>query len=191
MDPNDDLRSKVADYSAEEWHHIASERELKHYHATNRYCGSCGAETRPGDGLALVCSGCGRLIFPGISPAIVVLVTRDDKALLVHARTFRDPVYALVAGFVEPGESLEECVAREVMEETGLEIGHIKYQGSQAWPFPSQIMMGFTAKWKSGEIEFRDGELSAGGWFSRDSAPRLARRGSISRRLIDEWLGEG
>ena len=182
------LREQVGRMSPEEWRRVSAERELEHYRNVNRFCGSCGAEVRPGEGLQLLCTGCGREIFPSISPAIVVLVRRGEKALLVHARNFKRPMYALVAGFVEPGETLEECVAREVAEETGLVIGNIAYAGSQSWPFPSQLMIGFHADWKEGEIEFHDGELSDGGWFSRENPPVLPLPGSLSRRLIDEWL---
>ena len=186
---NRPLRERVAEFSKEEWRKLAAKKELEHFRSSNKFCGSCGAPTRQGDSLALVCTGCGREIFPSISPAIVVLVTRGDLALLVHARTFTRPMHALVAGFLEAGETLEECVAREVEEETGLLISDIRYQGSQAWPFPSQLMVGFTARYAGGEIEFRDRELSSGSWFSRDSLPLLPLPGSISRRLIDEWIG--
>lgn len=185
---DEDLRSRVASMTKEEWHEESARRELEYYHAANRYCGSCGSETEPGEGLAIICKGCGRMIFPSISPAIVVLVTREEEALLVHARNFSRPTFALVAGFVEPGETLEECVARELMEETGIEVDDVRYRGSQAWPFPAQLMVGFTAKWKNGEIRFCDGELSDGGWFSRESLPELPRPGSLSRRIIDEWI---
>lgn len=188
MKKADDLRGRIASMSKEEWHDESAKRELEYYRATNRYCGSCGAETEAGEGLAIICKNCGREIFPSLSPAIVVLVTRGEKALLVHARNFRESMFALVAGFVEPGETLEECVAREVLEETGLEVDCVRYRGSQAWPFPAQLMVGFTARWRGGEIQFRDGELSAGGWFSRDSLPVLPRPGSLSRLIIDDWI---
>lgn len=183
-----DLREYAGRATADEWHRLASERELEYYRHSNSHCGICGAETKAGEGLALLCTGCGAEIFPKLSPAIVVLVTREDKALLVHARNFKRPMYALVAGFVEPGETLEQCVAREVMEETTLEIGDIRYLGSQSWPFPSQLMVGFTARWRAGEIRFADQELSDGGWFTRGNLPELPLPGSLSRWIIDMWI---
>ena len=141
--------------------------------------------------ISLKCEACGREIWPQLSPAMVVLVTRHggEEALLVHAANFKHPdVHALVAGFVETGESLEECVAREVKEETSIEVRNIRYVGSQSWPFPGQMMVGFTAEYESGEISLSDGELTSAGWFTRDSHPRLPSQPSLSRRIIDLWL---
>lgn len=110
--------------------------ELRYFHDTHRHCGSCGAEMRESSDISRKCTVCGREDFPNLSPAILVLVKRGEKALLVHARNFTRPMFALVAGFVETGESLEECVMREVREETSLEINNIRYFGSQSWAFP-------------------------------------------------------
>lgn len=184
----ENLRARVGEFSPEEWLKESRERELMYFYRTNRYCGECGATTVRGDGHELLCTGCGQEIWPKISPAIVVLVMRGDKALLVHSRNFRGAMHALVAGFVEPGETLEQCVCREVMEETGLTIKNLQYRGSQSWPFPSQLMVGYTAEWADGEIEFRDGELSSGGWFDRTQLPELPLSGSLSRMLIDSWI---
>ena len=140
--------------------------------------------------ISLKCESCGREIWPQLSPAMVVLVTRNDgnEALLVHAANFKHAdVHALVAGFVETGESLEQCVAREVKEETSLDIGNIRYAGSQSWPFPGQLMVGFTAEYKGGEIRLADGELTSAGWFTRENHPPLPSQPSLSRRIIDLW----
>ncbi len=174
--------------SEEEWKTEARKAELQYFHDTHRFCGSCGAKMRPATDISVRCPECGREDFPSLSPAIVVLIRRGEKALLVHARNFTRPVFALVAGFVETGESLEECVAREVAEETALKIRDIRYFGSQSWPFPSQLMIAFTAEYADGELTFSDGELSDGGWFSREEAPLLPTLPSLSRRLIDAWL---
>lgn len=162
--------------------------ELINFDRGNLYCPKCGTLLRRASEISKQCPSCGNEIFPQLSPAILVLVTRGEKALLVHARNFSRPMFALVAGFVETGESLEECVEREVMEETGLKVKNIRYFGSQSWPFPSQLMVGFTAEWESGEIVFADHELTDGGWFSRDNAPLLPTPPSLSRRIIDSWL---
>lgn len=141
--------------------------------------------------ISLKCKVCGREIWPQLSPAMVVLVTRrgGEEALLVHAANCKHAdVHALVAGFVETGESLEQCVAREVREETSLEVSDIRYAGSQSWPFPGQLMVGFVAQYQSGELRLADGELTSAGWFTRDSHPPLPSQPSLSRRIIDLWL---
>ncbi|MDE6072577.1 MAG: NAD(+) diphosphatase [Muribaculaceae bacterium] len=172
----------------EEWKQEARKAELDHFFSTHRFCGTCGAAMQPSTDISLKCPACGREDFPSLSPAILVLVKRGEEALLVHARSFTRPVYALVAGFVETGENLEECVRREIHEETSLEVSNIRYFGSQSWPFPSQLMIAFTADYAGGELRFADGELSAGGWFSRRNPPALPTLPSLSRQLIDAWI---
>ncbi|MBD5265009.1 MAG: NAD(+) diphosphatase [Bacteroides sp.] len=182
-----------ADYRA-----AAKGAELLNWSSSTRFCSVCGAPMVRATEISKRCSNpeCGREVFPSLWPAIVVLVIKEspdgdhtkDEALLVHARNLRRPkVQTLVAGFVETGESLEECVAREVKEETSLEITDIRYEGSQSWPFPHQLMFGFTAKYRGGEIRFADGEISFGGFFRRDSLPELPTMPSLSRRIIDRW----
>lgn len=172
----------------EEWKQEARKAELDHFFSTHRFCGTCGAAMQPSTDISLKCPACGREDFPSLSPAILVLIKRGEEALLVHARSFTRPVYALVAGFVETGENLEECVRREIREETSLEVSNIRYFGSQSWPFPSQLMIAFTADYAGGELRFADGELSAGGWFSRRNPPALPTLPSLSRQLIDAWI---
>lgn len=164
--------------------------ELVFWARNNRFCGGCGAEMKRSTEISLKCPECGREIFPSVSPAIIVLVKRDDKALLVHARQFTRPFFGLVAGFVETGETLEQCVAREVKEETSLDITDIRYEGSQPWPYPMQLMIGFTARYAGGEITFADGELTEGGFFDKDHLPPLPGNGSIARRMIEKWIEE-
>ncbi len=188
-------REEVGKYSPDEWREASGEQEREYFLQRNRFCGFCGAPTERSQRIGVRCKGCGKEIFPGLSPAIVVLVTRgsgsDEEALLVHAANFKRPMYALVAGFVEPGETLEQCVEREVKEETTLEIRDVRYIGSQSWPFPSQLMTGFRACYARGEISFADGELTSGGWYRRDSLPELPLPGSLSRAIIDAWVEEG
>lgn len=166
----------------------AKASELLFWRGQNMYCGSCGNPTRRASEISRICPRCGREIFPSPSPAILVLVIKDDEALLVHARTFTRPFYGLVAGFVETGESMEECVAREVMEETSLEIKDIRYFGSQPWPYPFNLMIGFTARYAGGQLKFADDELSDGGFFSRENHPALPTYPSLARQMIDYWL---
>ena len=125
--------------------------------------------------------------YPRISPAVIVLIKKEDSILLVHARNFRGTFNGLVAG-LETGETLEECVHREVMEETGLRIKNLKYYGSQPWPYPSGIMVGYYADYKSGTIKLQNEELSAGAFYSRDNLPEIPKKLSIARKLIDAWL---
>lgn len=173
------------------WNQAAKAQELMNFRTCNRHCSLCGAMMEDASEISMKCTGCGREIWPQLSPAILVLVTRydGDEALLVHAANFRrKEMYALVAGFVETGETLEECVAREVKEETSIEIEDITYFGSQSWPFPGQLMVGFTARYKNGDLKAADGELTSLGWFRRDNLPPLPTLPSLSRRIIDAWV---
>lgn len=186
-----ELRESWQRLGDEKWQQAAKQQELLNFRVANRFCSVCGGKMADSTPISLRCGACGREIWPALSPAIVVLVSRDGgrEALLVHAANFKRPgVHALVAGFVETGETLEQCVAREIMEETSLEVTDIRYAGSQSWPFPGQMMIGFTAKYKSGELNAADGELTSLGWFSRDNLPELPSPPSLSRCIIDRWI---
>ncbi len=175
----------------EKWQQAARAQELANFHKAHKFCGYCGGHMITSTEISLKCEVCGREIWPQLSPAMVVLVTRNngEEVLLVHAANFKHAdVHALVAGFVETGETLEQCVAREVKEETSLEVDHISYVGSQSWPFPGQLMVGFTAEYKGGEIKLADGELTSASWFTRDCHPPLPSPPSLSRHIIDLWL---
>ena len=162
--------------------------ELVYFHQNNKFCGVCGGEMRWQTEISKQCKECGKELWPSLATAIIVRVQRDDKILMVHAHTFRDKHYGLVAGFVETGETLEECVQREVWEETHLRITNIRYFASQPWPYPSGLMVGFTADYLSGEVELQKSELSDGGWFARDNLPCLPDPSSIAYRLIMDWV---
>jgi NAD+ diphosphatase len=156
---------------------------------THRFCGRCGEPTvnAPAD-RAKLCPRCGLMSFPRLSPAVIMLVHRGDEFLLARNRAFAGNFFSVLAGFVEPGESLEETVAREVREEVGLRLGSVSYFGSQPWPFPHQLMIGFTAPYASGEIRLQEEELAEAAWFSRHGElPQLPGKLSIARRLID-WF---
>lgn len=165
--------------------------ELLYWDACTKYCGVCGAPMRRVTAISKQCTHCGKEVWPQVSPAIIVRIRRDDKILLVHAKNFRrSEMYGLVAGFVETGETLEECVVREVEEEVGLEINNIRYFGSQPWPYPCGIMIGFTADYVSGELHLQPEELSHAGWFDRDHLPPVPDKMSIARKLIDNYIAE-
>ena len=134
------------------------------------------------------CCRCGHLVFPRISPAVIVLIERGDEVLLARAARFADGFYSVLAGFVEPGESLEEAVSREVEEESGITVKDIRYFGSQPWPFPDSLMIGFTARYAAGELRIDGKEILEGQWFSVDDLPRIPGKISIARRLIDWFI---
>lgn len=182
------LRDSWRVIPADEYEGAIKGAELLNWNAEERYCCRDGALLTRHSAISKKCRECGTEYFPRLNPAIVVLVKKGDKALLVHSGNLRRDVMALVAGFVETGESLEECVRREVREETSLEIDNIHYHGSQSWPFPHQLMVGFTATWKSGEVRFADGELTAGDFFSRENPPTLPSMPSLTRMMIDAWI---
>ena len=156
---------------------------------THRFCGRCGVplNTKTTE-RAKECPQCGLLHFPRLAPAIIVLVERGNELLLARSRHFMPGMYSVLAGFVEPGESLEEAVVREVREEVGIEIKDIKYFGSQPWPFPHSLMIGFTASYAGGEISLDDDEIENAGWFAVDNLPRIPGKISIARKLIDWFI---
>jgi NAD+ diphosphatase len=121
---------------------------------------------------------------------VIVAVTRGDEILLARGRRFVDPIYSVLAGFVDPGESLEQAVAREIHEEVGVEVEDVRYFGSQPWPFPHSLMVGFTARWARGEIEIDPEEIVDAGWFRFDALPTVPPRLSIARKLIDDFVAE-
>ncbi|WP_320981324.1 NAD(+) diphosphatase [Parabacteroides goldsteinii] len=172
-------------------HKIAGKAyELIYWDQHSRFCPSCGTKTVMQTTISKQCPNCKYEIYPVVSPAILVLIRKGDAILLVHARNFRGSFYGLVAGFLETGETLEECVRREVMEETGLEINNITYFGNQPWPYPSNLMVGFIADYVSGTIRLQDEELSEGAFFTKDNLPELPRKLSLARKMIDWWLDQ-
>ena len=165
--------------------------ELLYFDHSHQYCGRCGGAMQWSTDISKRCTACGDEIWPQLNTAIIVLVHKGDEALLVKAKSFKRDFYGLVAGFVETGESLEECVCREVHEETGLEITNLRYFGSQPWPYPMGLMVGFHADYKSGEIGLLDGELKEAAFFSRHALPTIPEKLSMARMLIDDWVKGG
>ncbi|MEN9478888.1 MAG: hypothetical protein RLZZ298_283 [Pseudomonadota bacterium] len=156
----------------------------------HRFCGKCGTPTtKKASELALHCPSCGLLAYPRISPAVMVLVRDGDKLLLARSPHFKPGVFSALAGFVEPGETLEECAVREVREEVGVEIANLRYFHSQPWPFPNSLMVAFFADYAGGTITPDPNEIEAADWFAPDALPLLPEAISISRRLIDAALG--
>lgn len=165
--------------------------EILYWDANTQFCGVCGAPMRMHTDISKRCENCGKEVWPQLATAIIVLIQRGDEVLLVHANNFKGDYYGLVAGFVETGETLEQAVTREVMEETGLRIRNIRYFGSQPWPYPCGLMVGFFADYDGGELRLQRSELGYGGWFRRGSLPPIPDKLSIARKLIDSWAERG
>lgn len=183
-----DLRASYDVLPLEEYNKAGKASQILNWDKNSRYCPMCGVPTTQISPIAKRCPECRQEFYPRISPAVIVLIKKEDSILLVHARNFRGTFKGLVAGFLEPGETLEECVHREVMEETGLRIKNLKYFGSQPWPYPSGIMIGYSAEYESGTIKLQDEELSAGNFYRKDNLPEIPKKLSIARKLIDAWL---
>jgi NAD+ diphosphatase len=156
---------------------------------THQFCGRCGQRTEsiPGE-MAKTCPVCKFMSYPRISPAVIVAVLKDDKILLTRYAQFRGNMRTIIAGFLEPGETLEECVRREVLEEVGLRVKNIKYFGNQPWPFPNSLMIGFTAHYAGGEIKVDGKEIAEADWYTADHTPDVPPKMSISREIIDWFI---
>jgi NAD+ diphosphatase len=172
-----------------EWAVAGRAVQLTEWDRTHRFCGRCATPTDPAPGeRARRCPACGLLAFPRLAPAVIVLVERDGAALLARNKNFPVAMYSTIAGFVEPGETLEAAVIREVYEEVGLIVGGVQYHGSQPWPFPHSLMIGFTAQWVDGDIAVDGQEIVDAGWYEPHDLPMIPPPLSIARRLIDGWL---
>jgi len=165
--------------------------QLNTFFKTHRYCGSCGKKTEAiQQESAVLCKACELTVYPRIAPAVIVAVTKGDKILLASSPRFKNEFYSVLAGFVEAGETLEECVKREIKEEVNIVLKNIRYFGSQSWPFPNSLMVGFTAEYESGDIIPEEGEIEHADWFGRDNLPIFPGSCSISHYLI-EWFRNG
>lgn len=163
--------------------------ELIYWDHNTRFCGVCGGPMKLHTDISKRCEHCGKEVWPQLATAVIVLIHRGpDEIFMARGRNFRGDFYGLIAGFVETGETLEEAVRREVMEETGLTIKNLQYFGSQPWPYPSGLMVGFNAEYAGGQPHLQREELIKGGWFRRDYLPQLPEKLSIAHCLIDNWL---
>lgn len=176
------------------WTIAGRAEQIVSWDRTHRFCGRCGTPTEPmATDRARRCPSCGQLAYPRLSPAVIMLVTRgdgDEEALLAWGRQFPGRFYSTLAGFVEAGESLEQCVAREVREEVGISVRDITYFGSQPWPFPNSLMLGFTARYDGGEVVIQEEEIVEASWFRWDELPKNVPMGgmSIAGWLIEDWV---
>jgi NAD+ diphosphatase len=194
-----DIRTLFPTLPADESAILAYARGILHWHRNQRFCGACGGATESRDaGHLRVCAGCGKLLFPRIEPAVIVLVEEPDsgRCLLARHKGAAEGAYSTLAGFVEIGESLEDAVRRELFEEAGVLIESVRYQASQAWPFPAGLMIGFRAVAFSDEVEVDEHELVEARWFTRPEVRELLaatrpRTDSIEHFLVGTWLAEG
>jgi len=164
-------------------------RQIVDFHQSHRFCGKCGAETTDHEkDRARQCAACKLIVYPRLSPSIIVLVTRGDEMLLGRQAQWPPNMYSTLAGFVEPGESIEQTVHREVFEEVGIRVGNLEYLGSQSWPFPNSLMLGFHAEYESGEICCQPDEIEDARWFKINTMPSVPGFNAISRWLIDAFV---
>ncbi|MGE5603845.1 MAG: NAD(+) diphosphatase [Nitrososphaerales archaeon] len=169
--------------------------QLVAFDRTNQFCGQCGGRmVDEAHERAKRCPRCGLMVYPRLSPAIIIAVTRriDGRLHILLGRNHRFPTgrYSVLAGYVEPGETLEECAAREVCEEVGVDLENVRYFGSQPWPFPNSLMIGFTAEYAGGDIKLEESELADARWFTADQLPGIPPPYTIARRLIDWFIGQ-
>jgi len=184
------LRGLFTKLPESEWNIGGRATQITDWVRDNTYCGRCAGPMNQADSeRSMRCPDDGFLAYPRLSPAVIMLITNDDgRALLGRSGMWDMPMYSTLAGFVEPGETLEETVHREVREEVGIEVRNVTYFASQAWPFPNSLMLGFTAKWASGDIEIDGVEIVDAQWFTREDLPMIPPSQSIARQLIDSWL---
>jgi NAD+ diphosphatase len=188
-----DLFSLFGSLNETEWFLAGRAVQIAEWARTHRFCGRCGTPTEHNDiDRSMKCPSCGLLAFPRLAPATIMLVTRNggSEALLARGVRFRGPMYSALAGFVESGETLEQCVAREVKEEVGIDITNITYVASQPWPFPHSLMLGFRAEYAGGDLVLDPTEIVDAKWCTRDDLPPIPPGISIARKLIDGWLNE-
>jgi NAD+ diphosphatase len=183
------LRQLWGQVGAQVWAIAGRAVQVVDWDVAHRFCGRCGTSTRPmTDQRARHCPKCGLDAYPRLAPAVIVLVERDDgRALLARNASFSEPFFSCLAGFVEPGETLEEAVHREVREEVGIEVCALQYFRSQPWPFPHSLMIGFTARLASGELRPDGQEITEAAWFPASDLPRLPGEISIARALVEAW----
>jgi len=183
------LRIAFHSLSDVEFRAAGAARQRVEWYRTHRYCSVCGTANQVhAEQAAMKCPACGHMHFARVTPAVIVLVQRGNEALLGRSHHFAQGVYSTLAGFVEPGETLEECVHREIEEEVGVQVANLRYFGSQPHPFPNSLMIGFVADWASGEVRVDPAEIEDARWFRHDDLPELPHPMSIARALISDFV---
>ena len=185
-----DLRGLVNTIDDELFWIAGRANHLIDWDRNHQFCGKCGHPTEDKtDERSKTCPACGLVNYPRLSPAVIVAVVKDGKLLLARNKRFRRPYYSVLAGYVEPGETLEQCVRREIREEVDIQVANIRYFGSQPWPFPNSLMVGFVADYAAGRVRVDNTELMEADWYAANDLPRIPPRVSIARQLI-EWFRE-
>jgi NAD+ diphosphatase len=185
-----DLRSLYADLDEDMFLLAGKAIQIVAWDQTHQFCGRCGHTTEALEGeRAKKCPACGTISYPRLAPAVIIAVLKGDQILLTHYANLRGRWHSIIAGFVEPGETLEECVRREINEEVGITVKNIRYFGSQPWPFPNSLMIGFMAEYAGGEISVDGKEISEAGWYDAAHLPEIPPKISIARELIDAFAG--
>lgn len=183
------IRQFYAENDEENMFKVSRAKALLNWRKSTNFCSCCGSKLEYSKQFsAAECPQCKKIYFPRIEPCIIVLVNKGDKILLARHVQRNQDIYACIAGFMEAGESAEHAVAREIFEETGLRVKNIQYKGSQSWPFPSQLMLGFTAEYESGEITLQPEEIADAQWFDRENCPASPMPGSIAYKLIHNLI---
>ncbi|MEM7217481.1 MAG: NAD(+) diphosphatase [Pseudomonadota bacterium] len=186
-----DLRGWLGRVSPELFYLAGRAQQTVAWHREHRFCGRCGAEMNDHEvDRAKQCPKCGLISYPRLSPSIIVLITRGEEMLLARNAAWPNGMFSTLAGFVEPGESIEQTVHREIKEEVGLDVTNLRYQGSQSWPFPNSLMLGFRCEYAGGEIVCQEGEIAEANFFAKDALPNMPPKTAISRWLIDDFLAE-
>lgn len=183
------VREFISGSSAVDANIVNRAAQIANWRATHRFCSRCGTPTTLHlHDRAYTCASCEFLMYPRISPCVIGIVVNGDKLLLARASKSTKPIYSAIAGFVEAGETPEQALAREVLEEVGVAVRNIEYIQSQAWPFPGQLMLGFLAEYESGDISIDEREIAHADWFYKDNLPMLPPPFAISAKLIEHAL---
>jgi NAD+ diphosphatase len=189
------LRQMLTRWTLKEFEYASRAIQLQQWQRNHLFCSRCGTNTvRHAKEYAMVCPSCKYSQYPRLQPCVIVAITRHDEStpsiLLARSPRFPIPMFSLIAGFVEVGETLENAVAREVFEEVGIEIKNIRYMGSQPWPFPSNLMIGFQAEYAGGDLVLQEDEIAEAAFYPFDQLPLLPPAGSIANRMIDQIINE-
>ena len=183
------LREASSDLTLNSFLLCGKASQILDWDKNHEFCGRCGSKTIILENeRAKKCPKCNLINYPRISPAIIVAITKGNQILLAHNKNFIPGLYSVIAGFVEPSETLEDCVKREVFEEVGIKIKNITYFGSQPWPFPNSLMIAFFAEYKSGEIKVDGNEIVSADWYEVDKLPDIPQKHSVARKLIDTFI---
>lgn len=182
------IRQIISHLNMTQFERISRAMQLLDWQKTHRFCGACGSTTvaHAAGEMARICPDCGHSAYPRINPCVIVAIVREQRILLARAQRYTVPMFSLIAGFVEVGETLEQAVARETLEEVGLTIKNLRYVTSQPWPFPSNLMLGFIADYDSGDLVLQEDEIAEADWFAFDQLPMIPPKGSIAYQLIQQ-----